>query len=31
VLEGGYVETGELTEQQLDEALDVLKMTRPGL
>jgi fumarate hydratase class II len=31
VLEGGYVEKGDLTEQQLDEALDVLKMTRPGL
>jgi fumarate hydratase class II len=31
VLEGGYVEQGDLTEAQLDEALDVLKMTRPGL
>jgi fumarate hydratase class II len=31
VLEGGYVEKGDLTESQLDEALDVLKMTRPGL
>jgi fumarate hydratase class II len=31
VLEGGYVSDGKLTEQQLDEALDVLKMTRPGL
>jgi fumarate hydratase class II len=31
VLEGGYVEQGALTESQLDEALDVLKMTRPGL
>jgi fumarate hydratase class II len=29
VLEGGYVERGELTEKQLDEALDVLSMTRP--
>jgi fumarate hydratase class II len=31
VLEGGYVDNGDLTEAQLDEALDVLKMTRPGL
>ncbi|MGW7368816.1 class II fumarate hydratase [Streptomyces sp. NPDC054841] len=29
VLEGGYVERGELTLEQLDEALDVLRMTRP--
>ena len=29
VLERGYVEQGKLTEQQLDEALDVLRMTRP--
>ena len=29
VLEGGYVERGELTEAQLDAALDVLSMTRP--
>jgi fumarate hydratase class II len=29
VLEQGYVERGRLTEQQLDEALDVLSMTRP--
>ncbi|MGX1880993.1 class II fumarate hydratase [Streptomyces sp. NPDC055287] len=29
VLEAGYVERGDLTEQQLDEALDVLRMTRP--
>ncbi|MFI9390822.1 class II fumarate hydratase [Streptomyces bauhiniae] len=29
VLEGGYVERGDLTPAQLDEALDVLKMTRP--
>ncbi|MEX2291292.1 MAG: class II fumarate hydratase [Mycobacteriales bacterium] len=31
VLEGGYIEQGDLTEVQLDEALDVLRMTRPGL
>ncbi|GAA2921402.1 class II fumarate hydratase [Streptomyces thioluteus] len=29
VLEGGYVERGLLTVEQLDEALDVLRMTRP--
>jgi fumarate hydratase class II len=29
VLDEGYVERGDLTEQQLDEALDVLSMTRP--
>ncbi|MEU6813310.1 class II fumarate hydratase [Streptomyces sp. NPDC046860] len=29
VLEGGYVERGDLTLDQLDEALDVLRMTRP--
>ena len=29
VLEGGYVERGDLTEAQLDQALDVLSMTRP--
>ncbi|MDP9444336.1 MAG: class II fumarate hydratase [Actinomycetota bacterium] len=29
VLEQGYVEQGALTESQLDEALDVLAMTRP--
>lgn len=29
VLEGGYVERGDLTLEQLDEALDVLRMTRP--
>ncbi len=29
VLESGYVERGELTEEQLDAALDVLSMTRP--
>ncbi len=30
VVELGYLERGELTEQQLDEALDVLSMTHPG-
>ncbi|WP_270886225.1 class II fumarate hydratase [Pedococcus sp. 5OH_020] len=29
VLERGHVENGQLTEAQLDEALDVLAMTRP--
>ncbi len=29
VLEGGYVEAGKLTMDQLDAALDVLSMTRP--
>jgi fumarate hydratase, class II len=29
VIEEGHVERGELTEAQLDEALDVLSMTRP--
>ncbi|MER7764913.1 class II fumarate hydratase [Streptomyces sp. NPDC097619] len=29
VLEGGYVDRGDLTEEQLDEALDVLRMTHP--
>jgi fumarate hydratase, class II len=29
VLESGYVEQGRLTEAQLDEALDVLRMTHP--
>ncbi|PBC76795.1 fumarase class II [Streptomyces sp. TLI_235] len=29
MLERGYVERGLLTEEQLDEALDVLRMTRP--
>ena len=29
VLRLGYVERGELTEEQLDEALDVESMTRP--
>jgi len=30
VLERGYVEAGKLTTEQLDEALDVLRMTRPA-
>jgi fumarate hydratase, class II len=29
VIEQGYVERGDLTEQQLDDALDVLSMTHP--
>ncbi len=29
VLDEGYVERGELTEAELDDALDVLRMTRP--
>ncbi|HEV7145827.1 MAG TPA: class II fumarate hydratase [Pedococcus sp.] len=29
VIERGHVERGELTEEQLDQALDVLAMTRP--
>ncbi|RVU19654.1 class II fumarate hydratase [Streptomyces antnestii] len=29
VLDGGYVERGDLTVEQLDEALDVLRMTHP--
>ena len=29
ILEMGFVEKGDLTEQQLDEALDVARMTRP--
>ncbi|GAU65212.1 fumarate hydratase class I [Streptomyces sp. NBRC 110611] len=29
VVEGGYMERGLLTEEQLDAALDVLRMTRP--
>jgi len=29
VLEDGYVDRGDLTLEQLDEALDVLRMTRP--
>ncbi len=31
VLDSGFVTDGMLTEQQLDEALDVLSMTKPGL
>jgi fumarate hydratase class II len=30
VLERGYVKDGKLTEAQLDEALDVLRMARGG-
>jgi fumarate hydratase class II len=30
VIEGGYVERGDLTEEQLDAALDVLSMTKPA-
>jgi fumarate hydratase, class II len=29
VLDQGYVARGDLTEEQLDEALDVMRMTRP--
>jgi fumarate hydratase class II len=29
VIEQGHVERGELTEAQLDEALDVMRMTHP--
>ncbi|TDE09092.1 class II fumarate hydratase [Jiangella asiatica] len=29
VIERGYVDKGQLTEEQLDDALDVLSMTRP--
>ena len=29
VIERGHVDAGRITEQQLDEALDVLRMTRP--
>jgi fumarate hydratase class II len=31
VIEDGYVDRGDLTEEQLDEALDVLSMTRPPI
>lgn len=31
VIDLGFVERGEVTEAQLDEALDVLRMTSPGL
>jgi fumarate hydratase, class II len=30
VVEAGYIERGEISEQQLDRALDVLAMTRPA-
>ncbi len=30
VIDEGYVERGAITEQQLDEALDVFRMTQPG-
>ncbi|WOF24381.1 class II fumarate hydratase [Microbacterium betulae] len=30
VIDLGYVERGEITEEQLDEKLDLLSMTRPG-
>ncbi|HLX48426.1 MAG TPA: class II fumarate hydratase [Streptosporangiaceae bacterium] len=30
VIELGHVERGDITEKQLDQALDVLRMTRPG-
>ena len=30
VIDLGFVERGEVTEEQLDTALDVLSMTRPG-
>jgi fumarate hydratase class II len=30
VVEGGYVERGEVSEEQLDAALDVLSMTKPS-
>jgi fumarate hydratase class II len=29
VIDEGYVDRGDLTEQQLDDALDVLSMTHP--
>ena len=29
VIERGHVESGAITEEQLDQALDVLSMTRP--
>ncbi len=31
VVDLGYVERGEITEEQLDAGLDVLRMTAPGL
>ena len=30
VIDLGYVERGELTEEQLDAKLDLLSMTHPG-
>ena len=30
VVDLGYVERGEITEEQLDEKLDLLSMTHPG-
>ena len=30
VVDLGYVERGEVTEEQLDAALDLLSMTHPG-
>ena len=30
VIDLGFVARGEITEEQLDKALDVLSMTRPG-
>ena len=30
IVDLGFVERGEVTEQQLDTALDVLSMTHPG-
>jgi fumarate hydratase, class II len=30
VISRGHIERGDLTEAQLDAALDVLAMTRPG-
>jgi fumarate hydratase, class II len=30
VISRGHVERGDLTEEQLDAALDVLAMARPG-
>ena len=31
VIDLGYVERGEITVEQLDSALDLLSMTRPGV
>jgi fumarate hydratase class II len=31
VIDLGYVERGEITLEQLDSALDLLSMTRPGV